>query len=84
MPKIQREVFIETREISIIKRKSFFIRAYCEHCKREVSLLPPAKAAFLTCQETEKIYSLMNSNKVHYRYFNEGKPFVCLTSLCLA
>lgn len=83
MTKIQREVLIETHEISIIKRKSFFVRAFCEDCGREVSLLPPAKAAFLTCQETEKVYSLMDSNKVHYQYFKGGKPFVCLTSLCL-
>jgi hypothetical protein len=83
MPKIHREVFIETREISVIKRKSSFIRAYCEHCRREVSLLSPAKAAVLTCQETEQIYSLMDSNRVHYRLFKDDKPFVCLTSLCL-
>ena len=83
MPKIHREVLIETHEISVITRKSSFIRAYCEHCGREVSLLPPAKAAFLTCQETEQIYSLMDSNRVHYRYFKDDKPFVCLTSLCL-
>ncbi len=84
MAKIQREVFIETHEVSIIRRKSVFVRAYCEHCEREVSLFPPAKAAFLTCQETEQIYSLMDSNKVHFRYFKDNKPFVCLTSLCLA
>ncbi|MBX7172435.1 MAG: hypothetical protein K1X72_15820 [Pyrinomonadaceae bacterium] len=83
MAKVQREIFIETHEVSIIKRKSYFVRAYCELCRREVSLFPPAKAAFLTCQKTEEIYSLMNANKVHYRYFKDDKPFVCLTSLCL-
>lgn len=83
MTKVQKEIFIETHEISIIKRKSVFVRAYCELCQREVSLFPPAKAAFLTCHKTEEIYSLMDANKIHYRYFNEGKPFVCLTSLCL-
>ena len=83
MAKIQREVLIETREISVIRRKSLLVRAYCEHCQREVSLIPPAKAAFLTCQETENIYSLMDANKVHFRYFKDDKPFICLTSLCL-
>ena len=83
MAKIQKEVFIETYEISIVRRKSFFVRAYCELCEREVTMLPPAKAAFLTCQKTEQIYSLMNSNQVHFRYFKEDKPLVCLTSLCL-
>ncbi len=83
MPKIQREVFIETHEVSVIRRKNLLVRAYCEDCKREVSLITPSKAAFLVCQETEKIYSLMDSNKVHFRYFKDDKPFICLTSLCL-
>jgi hypothetical protein len=83
MAKIQREVFIEIREISVIRRKSSLVRACCEHCGREVSLLSPARAAFLTCHKPEEIYSLMDSKKVHVRYFKDDKPFVCLTSLCL-
>lgn len=84
MKKVRTEVFIETHQISLVKRKRFFIRAYCEHCQREVSLFPPAEAAFLICQETEEIYSLMNSNKIHFSYLKEGQPLVCLTSVCLA
>lgn len=84
MKKVQTELFIETHEISLIKRKRFFVRAFCEHCQREVSLLPPAEAAFLICQETEKIYSWMNSKKVHFSYQPGGQPLVCLTSVCLA
>lgn len=77
-------MFIETHEISVVKRKRFFVRAYCPHCQREVSLLPPAEAAFLVCQDTEKIYSWINSNKIHFSYLPDGQPFVCLTSVCLA
>ena len=84
MKKIRTEMFIETHEVSLVKRKRFFVRAFCEHCQREVSLLPPAEAAFLICQETEKIYSWMNSKKVHFSYHQDNQPLVCLTSVCLA
>lgn len=83
MAKIETKIFIETQEVKVIKRKRNCFRAYCEHCRREVSLLPPADAASLMCCETEDIYSLMNSNKIHFRYLNNRKPFVCLTSVCL-
>lgn len=83
MAKIQTEIFIETHKTHVFKRKRYFVRAYCELCGREVSLLPPGEAAFLTGQETEKIHSLVATGKIHFRYFNEQKLFVCLTSLCL-
>lgn len=84
MAKLRTEMFIETHEISLVKRKRFFVRAYCEKCQREVSMLPPAEAAFLICQDTEKIFSWMSSNKIHFSYHKEGQPLVCLTSVCLA
>lgn len=84
MKKVRTEYFIETHEIRVMRRKRFFVRAYCDHCQREVSLLHPSEAAFLVCQDTEKIYSWINSNKIHFRYLQEGKPLVCLTSVCLA
>jgi hypothetical protein len=81
--KVRTEFLIETREISIIKRRKIFFRAYCDYCQREVSMFPPDEAAFLVCQKTEEVYSLMNSKKIHFRYLKGGKPYVCLTSLCL-
>jgi hypothetical protein len=83
MRKIQMELVIETTEIYVIKRRRHFIRAWCDYCRREVSLIPPSEAALLTFQETDAIYSLMDENRVHFRFFEEKKPFVCLRSLCL-
>ena len=83
MGKIKTEIFIETQQITVVKRKRTFFRAYCEHCGREVSLLHPIDAAILMCCETERIYSLMDANKIHFRFFQNKKPFVCLTSVCL-
>ena len=84
MTKIYTKILIETEKTSIIKRKKFFVRAYCEDCQCEVSLFPPAEAAFLVCRDIEKIYFWMDSKKIHFQFLNGGKPFICLTSLCLA
>ena len=83
MRKIQTEFVIETTEIYVIKRRRAFIRAWCDECDREVSLILPAEAALLTFRETDAIYSLMDERKVHFRFFGAKIPFVCLTSLCL-
>ena len=84
MRRTRTEIVIETSEIYVFKQQRHFVRAWCEHCGREVSLISPSEAALLTFQKTEAIYSLMNENRVHFRYFKEKTPFVCLTSLCLA
>ena len=83
MRRIRTEVVIETREVYVFKQQRHLVRAWCEQCGREVSLIPPSEAALLTFQETEKIYSLIDKNRVHFQIFGEKTPFVCLTSLCL-
>ena len=83
MRKIRTEVVIETTEVFVIKHRLHFIRTGCEDCGREVSLISPAEAALLTFQEPDAIYSLMDENRVHFRFFGEQNPFICLTSLCL-
>lgn len=82
MAKIRTEVFIETNEKITIKRKRFFVRTWCEDCGHLVSMIPPSEAALLICQDTQTIYSLINSNQLHYRYLKTEIPFVCLKSLC--
>ena len=83
MRKIRTEVVIETNEIYIVKHRRLFVRAWCDECDREVSLIPPAEAALLTFRETDAIYSMIDEKKVHFRFFREKTPMVCLTSLCL-
>jgi len=83
MRKIRTEVVIETSEIYIIRHQRHLVRAWCEECAREVSLILPSEAALLTFQETGAIYSLIDERRVHFRFFGEKIPFVCLTSLCL-
>ena len=82
--KVYTKILIETEKVSLIKRKKFFIRTHCQVCQCEVSMFPPADAAFLMCQDTEKIYSWMDSKRIHFQYLYGDKPFICLTSLCLA
>jgi hypothetical protein len=83
MRKIRTEVVIETTEVYVFKRRRHFIRTWCEDCGREVSLVPPSEAALLIFQEPEAIYSLIDQNRVHFRFFGDKTPFICLTSLCL-
>ena len=83
MRKLRTEVVIETTEVYVIKRQRHFIRTWCEDCGREVSLITPSEAALLTFQEPDAIYSLIDEKRVHFRFFGENTPFICLTSLCL-
>lgn len=83
MRKIRTEVVIETTEVYVIKHQRHFIRTWCEDCGREVSLVSPSEAALLTFQEPAAIYSLIDERRVHFRFFEEQIPFICLTSLCL-
>ena len=83
MAKIRTEVFIETSEILIIKRNRTFLRAWCEDCAREVSILPLLEAALLTGHDVKTIRSMMKNSRVHFCYLNSETPSVCLRSLCL-
>lgn len=84
MRKIMTEVVIETTEVYVVRRRRHLIRAFCEDCGREVSLVPPGEAALLTFQKTGEIDLLIAENRVHFRFFKEAeKPFICLPSLCL-
>lgn len=84
MRKILTEVVVETTEVYVVRRRRYFIRAFCEECRREVSLVPPSEAALLSFCELATIYGLIAENRVHFRFFaKEKKPFICLPSLCL-
>ena len=84
MRKIRTEVVIETTEVYIVRHRRHFIRTWCEDCGREVSLISPVEAALLTFREPAAIYSLIDENRLHFRYFAAEKtPFICLPSLCL-
>lgn len=72
---------IKTEEVQIVRRRHKSVRAFCENCGREVRMLCPSEAADLVCEETDKIYSLMDTAQVHFRYFDSRLPFICLSSL---
>lgn len=83
MAKIRTEVFIETSEIFIVKRKRAFVRTWCQDCEREVSMLPLQEAALLTGHDVNAIRSMMENQSVHFCYLKSETPSVCLRSLCL-
>jgi len=83
MAKTRTEVFIETSEIFIIKRKRTFVRAWCASCGQEVSMLPLQQAALLTGHSVEAIRSMMENQHVHFRYLKAETASICLRSLCL-
>ena len=83
MAKIRTEVFIETSEIFIVKRSRTFVRAWCEDCGREASMLPILEAALLTGYDVQAIRSMMESRHVHFCYLKPETLCICLRSLCL-
>jgi hypothetical protein len=83
MAKNRTEVFIETNEILIIKRKRTFVRTWCKGCECEVSMLPLQEAALITGHDVKAIRSMMENSLVHFCYLKPETPSVCLRSLCL-
>jgi hypothetical protein len=83
MAKNRTEVFIETNEIFIIKRKRTFVRTWCKGCECEVSMLPLQEAALITGHDVKAIRSMMENSLVHFCYLKPETPSVCLRSLCL-
>jgi hypothetical protein len=83
MAKTRTEVFIETSEILIIKRKRNFVRTWCESCGQEVSTLPLPEAALLTGHDVQAIHSLMKNQHIHFWCLKPETPLICLRSLCV-
>jgi hypothetical protein len=83
MTKTRTEVFIETEETYIIKRKRVFVRAWCEDCERKVSMISPSEAVLFVCLDAEIINSLIDTKQIHFCYLKPETPLICLRSLCL-
>jgi hypothetical protein len=83
MAKIRTEVFIETCETFIVKRKPGFVRIWCEGCEREVNTVTLPEASLLTGYDVKTIRSMMKNRHIHFNYLNPETPSVCLRSLCL-
>ncbi len=83
MEKFRTSVTIETNEIWVVRQPRCLVRARCETCGREVSFLPPNEAARIVCRDLSAIYALAAENRFHVQYFENGKLFICLNSLCL-
>lgn len=83
MAKNRTEVFIETSEVLIIKRKRTFVRSWCKDCEREVNMLPLKEAALLTGHDVKAIHTMMENQHIHFYNLKPETPCVCLRSLCL-
>lgn len=83
MAKIRTEVFIETSETLIIKRKRTLVRTWCADCEREVSMLPIPEAALITGHDVKAIRAMIENQHVHFCYLKSETLRICLRSLCL-
>ena len=83
MAKIRTEVFIETSETFVIKRNRTFVRAWCEDCGREVSMLPLQEAARFSGHDVKAIRLMMENQRIHFCYLKPETLCICLRSLCL-
>jgi hypothetical protein len=79
---IRSTVTIETKEVWIIKRRTFVVQGFCHQCNRKISMVPPDEAARLLCYDISTIYSFIEGNHFHILYLNDEKPLICLNSLC--
>ena len=83
MTKVRTEILIESSESYVVTRRRLFHRKWCNECGRDVNMVSPSEAAFMTCQTTEIITSLLNENQIHHANAESETPLVCLRSLSL-
>jgi hypothetical protein len=74
-------VTVEKREISISSRTAGREQAHCEHCGREVSMLPVALAAVVAGVQERLVYQWVEAGKVHFLERPNGAILVCEESL---
>jgi len=74
-------VTVEKREISISGNPAGREQAHCEHCGREVSMLPAALAAVLARVPERSVYQWVEAGKVHFLERPNGAILICLESL---
>ncbi len=79
---ITTDIFIETNETFVIRRKRTFIRRRCEDCECEVSMISLEESASLICQNTEFISSMIDKKRIHICNSETETPLICLKSLC--
>ena len=74
-------VTVEKREISISGNTAGREQAHCEHCGREVSMLPVALAAVLAGATERLVYQWVEAGNVHFLERPNGAVLICLESL---
>ena len=83
MVKTRTEVFIETKEIFLVRRKRHFLRTWCPGCGRHASHASLQEATLLTGHDASIIMALIEKKTIHLSKPRADGPMVCLRSLCL-
>jgi hypothetical protein len=74
-------VTVEKREISISSNLARRELAYCQHCGREVAMLPVAVAAVLAGVPERLVYQWVEAGKVHFLERPNSAILICPESL---
>ena len=75
------EITIESHRLLIVRRRPAAVRAWCEGCLAEVTMIAPSAAAAAAGVSSRTIYRWIEEARIHFREDFGGLLFVCAGSL---
>ena len=75
------EITIETRQVTIIRRRQPPVSAWCAACAEVVEMLTAEQAALVIGQSVRAIYRQVEQGRFHFNETAEGRVSLCLNSV---
>ena len=75
------EITVEKHRLVVLSRGNQSITAWCEACCEQVQMVTPDEAAQLCRVSTRKVYSLLETERLHFTETEKGFALICLQSI---
>jgi len=78
------EITIETRQVTIIRRRQSTVYAWCAACAEVVEMVTAEQAAVVLGQSVRAIYRQVEQGRLHFTETAEGRIRLCFNSVLKA
>jgi len=75
------EITVEKHRLVVLSRRNHSTNAWCEACGEQVQMVTPDEAAQLCSVSTRTIYSLIETERLHFAETENGFSLICLQSI---
>ena len=75
------EITIETRRVTVIRRRQASNRGWCEGCLADVQMITPNQAAAIAGVSSRTIYRWIEASRVHFIEDSSELILVCVPSI---